>query len=167
MLTDAQVVALRAKIFLDPTAAAFIAARNAGGLVTYLNTASTFYAWKTSVRIDEIGDAINAAELVGLTALNLQRLQAISDYSNGMINPSRQDRRDAFDQIFSAAGGTITRPALAALWRLLATNAERMLAAGTGTLAQPGLFTFQGTIENSDGEKLTFKSDGTVRTAGG
>ena len=109
-----------------------------------------FTVWKSSVPIAEVGDAINASELVGLTSLNVQRLQAISDYSGGSINPSKADRRSAFDQVFSAAGGTITRPALLALWKRLATAGEKIFATGTGSDAVPATLVIEGQIDRQD-----------------
>lgn len=109
-----------------------------------------FTVWKTSVPISEVGDAINASELVGLTSLNVQRLQAISDYSGGVINPSKSDRRSAFDQVFSAAGGTVTRPSLLALWKRLATAGEKLFATGTGSDAVPATLVVEGVIDRQD-----------------
>lgn len=112
-----------------------------------------FTVWKTSVPIEEVGDAINATELVGLTSLNLQRLQTVSAFSGGLINPSRADRRSAFDQVFSAAGGTITRPALLALWKRTATTFEKLFATGTGSDAVPATLVLEGEVSYFDVEK--------------
>jgi hypothetical protein len=109
-----------------------------------------FTVWKSSVPIEQVGDAINANELVGLTSLNVQRLQAISDYSGGNINPSKADRRSAFDQVFSAAGGAITRPALLLLWKRLATVGEKLFATGTGSDAVPATLVVEGLIDRYD-----------------
>jgi hypothetical protein len=109
-----------------------------------------FTVWKTSVPITEVGDAINASELVGLTTGKLQQLQTISDFSGGVINPSKADRRSAFDQVFSAAGGAITRPALLALWKRLATAGERIFAVGTGSDAVPATLVVEGQIDRQD-----------------
>ena len=109
-----------------------------------------FTVWKTSVSISEIGDAISATELVGLTTGKLQQLQTISDYSGGTINPSKADRRNAFDQVFSAASGTITRPALLALWKRQATAGEKIFAVGVGTDLSPALLVIEGTVDRQD-----------------
>ena len=109
-----------------------------------------FIVWKTSVSISEIGDAINASELVGLTTGKLQQLQTISDFSGGVINPSKADRRSAFDQVFSAASGTITRPSLLALWKRQATAGEKLFAVGLGTDISPAALVVEGVIDRQD-----------------
>jgi hypothetical protein len=96
------------------------------------------WAYKSRVSRGEIGDAVVATEIAGMSALNLQRLQCITgDLSDGEINPTLDDRRAAFDSIFSGAGGSGTRASLAILWRRRATVAEKLFAAGTGSTASP------------------------------
>jgi hypothetical protein len=117
----------------------------------YNQTANpSFTVWKTSVPWGQIGDKINAGELVGLTTGKLTQLQTLSLISPTGINPSVQDRRDAFEQIFSAASGTITRPALTALWKRLSTYAEKLFATGTGSDAAPATLVIEGTIHADD-----------------
>jgi hypothetical protein len=53
------------------------------------------------------------------------------------INPSLADRRQFFDDIFSGAGGVNTRANLLALWKELATRAQKLFSTGTGTDAAP------------------------------
>ena len=116
-------------------------------IAAYYNThTGAFFVWKSLVRISEIGDAINANELVGLTSLNLQRLQAIAAFSGGDLNPGLTDRRNSFDQVFSGAGGTITRPLLLALWKRTASRVETLFATGTGTNAVPATLVVEGLI---------------------
>jgi hypothetical protein len=152
-LTPAQLTALQAAINAetDPT---FVGYRNAGAtgwMASWFNEASTFVVWKTSVPVKEVGDAINAAELAGLTALNLQRLQAMcGDLSGGFINPANADRRSGFDDVFSGAGGQVTRVSLATLWKRNATRGEKVFATGTGTTVAPGTLVYEGTISDSD-----------------
>lgn len=153
MLTPAQIATLKTAINAetDPT---FVALRNAGAtgaMAEWFNQPhATFIVWKTQVGIVEIGNAIVSTELVGLTSINLQRLQTISDYSDGTLNPSLADRRAAFDDVFSGAGGTNTRPRLLALWKRFATRGERVFATGTGTSASPGTLVFEGAITDAD-----------------
>lgn len=160
-LTDAQQAALKADILADPTLSAQpMTMDGAIAIAAVYNTLSSpdYYVYKTSVKVSDIGDNINAGELVGLTALNLQRLQCLcGDLSGGTINPTIKDRRDAFAQIFSASSGTITRPQLDALWRRLATRVEKLLAVtspgntGTrGTTANPDTVTFEGVLAPTD-----------------
>lgn len=62
-MTPAQLTALRAACFADPTAAAFfVAPGNASGLRSYLNGASASNAWRTDAPVDAILDAIEWAK---------------------------------------------------------------------------------------------------------
>lgn len=113
----------------------------------YNGTASpSFTVWKKLATLNQIGDAINATELAGLTSLNISRLEAIATYSPAGVNPSLADRRQAFDDIFSGAGGTNTRASLLALWKRLANRAEKLFATGTGSDASPATLSFEGAL---------------------
>ena len=114
----------------------------------YYNAPSdpAFILWRTSVTNEEIGDAFNGTEIAGLASLPMQRIQVLAAMSNGTQNPSRFDRRDAFDRIFSGAGGANTRAALAVIWRRFATRAEVLFATGLGSDASPATPGWQGAI---------------------
>jgi hypothetical protein len=117
-------------------------------IAQYYNTAATpsFTVWKSNVLIAEVGKKINGTELAGLTQANLTRLQTIAIFCAPGVNPSLPDHRAFFDDVFSGAGGTITRPALLALWKRLASNVEKLLATGTGTDPSPATLQYEGPI---------------------
>jgi hypothetical protein len=115
-----------------------------------LNASPDFTVWKTAVSNEDIGNAMNGTEIAGLSSLNMQRLQVLSAYSNGTQNPSRADRRAAFDAAFSGAGGTITRAALLILWKRLATRLEKIFATGTGSNASPATLVVEGAISGQE-----------------
>ena len=115
-----------------------------------LNATPDFTVWKTSVLNEGIGSAMNGTEIAGLSSLNMQRLQVLAAYSNGAQNPSRQDRRAAFDAAFSGAGGTITRAALLILWKRLATRLEKIFATGTGSNVSPATLVVEGAISGQE-----------------
>jgi hypothetical protein len=98
-----------------------------------LQASPSFTVWKTNVSLTEIGDKIDGTELEGLASLPLTRLQTIGLYSAAGVNPSLADRRAFFDGVFNGAGGVTTRPNLLALWKLLATNAQKLANFSTGT----------------------------------
>ncbi len=58
-------------------------------------------------------------------------------YAGAGVNPSLADRRQCFDDIFSGAGGATTRANLLALWKRLATFAQKLFSTGTGSDAVP------------------------------
>lgn len=160
-LTTAQAAALKADILADSTLSAQPTTYDGAiAIAAAYNLPATpdYYVYKTSVPVTQIGDNINASELVGLTALNLQRLQCLcGDLSGGALNPTIKDRRDAFDQIFSSSGGATTRPQLAALWRRTATRAEKLFAVASpgmtgtrGSTADPDTLTFEGQLQALD-----------------
>jgi hypothetical protein len=93
--------------------------------------------WKKLVSISEVGDKVNGGELAGLTSLNNTRLQTVVLLSPGGVNPSLADRRQFFDDIFSGAGGATTRGNLLALWKRLASYAQKLFSTGTGSDAAP------------------------------
>lgn len=147
-LTPIQRTTLKAWIVLDTGANALYQNGDLAGLADYLNadTSPAFIVFKTAVTNEAIGDAMDGTEVAGLASLKLQRLQVMQAYSNGSQNPSRSDRRAGFDDVFSGAGGQITRAALYALWRRTATKLEKVFATGTGSDASPATLVIEGVI---------------------
>lgn len=149
MLTPAQLQTLKTDIAADGTLnsqpnnsdgnAVIAAAYNTNAL-------PAFTVWKTNVSLTDIGNKFNGSELAGLTTANQTRLQTIAQYSANGVNPSLADRRAFFDDVFSGAGGNVTRPALLALWKRLASRGEKLYATGTGTDASPATLVVEGLI---------------------
>ncbi len=154
-LTTAQLQALKADIVADSALNAQPNTSDGAFAIAALYNllaSPAFIVWKTAVSWQAIGDQIDAGELVGLTTSKLTQLQTLALISQDGINASSADRRGAFDQIFSAAGGTITRPRLLTLWKRSATRAEKLFASGTGSDASPATLslTFDGTLQYQD-----------------
>lgn len=151
-LTTAQKQTLKTHIQSNSDTNAVYVANDLTGLAALLNADASpaFTVWKTLVLWDEIGDKIDALELVGLTTAKLTQLQTVALIAPNGVNPSMQNRRDAFDQVFSAAGGNITRPALATLWKRSATRLEKIFATGTGSVASPATLVVEGLITTND-----------------
>ena len=161
--TPAQITALRAAIFADAPSAALLAAGDTQGLRTRLNADAGFIAWKSSVSITETGRVFNGAEWAGMTSANHTRLQTVAQYM-ATYRPELADVRAMFNDIWSGAGGTVTRPALLALWKRPTLRAERMLATGNGLDATPGILTWEGTISDHTTAVLVFRDNGTIWT---
>ena len=152
-LTAPQLATLKADILSKPALSS--QPMNSDGdsnIAKYYNgqAAPNFTVWKTNVTTTQVGDNIVATELAGMTSLNLQRLQNIVTISTDGINASLPDRRAFFDDIFSGAGGAVTRPKLLALWKRFATEGEKLYATGTGSDATPATMTFEGSISYQD-----------------
>lgn len=157
-LTPQQVVSLRAAVFADPTAAAFVTGGNAAGLRGYLNGASATSAWHTYAPVSGLLDAINWAQYTPTDAVagadtdplltrkigwmlsikikqtNLQLMLQGRDTINCAPPNVRAGLRDAVIQVPSGAGGAATSPGgasgvtLLARCQRVATRAEIMLA---------------------------------------
>ena len=149
LLTPAQALVLKADIEADGVLNAL--PKNSTGAfhiaVAYNFLASPdFTVWKTSVPIVEVGQNVDGSELANKTTGDNTRLQTIIQLSGGFINPSLADQRMFFDDVFSGAGGNITRPKLLALWKRLSTRLEKVFAIGTGSDASPATMVIEGSI---------------------
>jgi hypothetical protein len=151
-LTTAQAAILRTDINSNADALALKTAGNIAGLADLYNAIDVaFFVWKTNVPISHVGDAIVASELAGLTGLNVDRLSCIAQLSPMGLNPSKADRRTAFDDIFSGAGGVNTRAALLVLWKRNARRIEKLFATGgNGQNATPATLVYEGVVTFDD-----------------
>ena len=155
-MTPAQLQTLKTNIAADGVLAAkpmHDSGRQEIATAYNLPASPNFTVWKTNVPVSQIGDNFWGSELAGMTTGNQTRLQTIALYSPDGINPSLLDRRAMFDDIFSGAGGTNTRPKLLALWKRLATRAEKLYAntsGGNGADATPATLVFEGQVTMRD-----------------
>jgi hypothetical protein len=151
MLTTAQKATLKTDVLANSDTLALYNAGNHAGLAAQYNLDAVpdYWVWRTSVPINEVGNTFNATELAGLTSLNTQRLQNLAAWSSVGVNPTTAGVRQFFDDIFSGAGGAITRPALLVLWRRKANRFEKVFATGAGTTAAPSLLGLEGALSTS------------------
>jgi hypothetical protein len=158
-LTTAQKTTFKADIIAasDPACIALEASptnsdfANAVAALYNANASPDYWVYKTNATLPDIGNAIVATELAGLTSLNVDRLSVIAQYAPSGINPSLADRRAAFDDIFSGAGGANTRTALAVLWRRLGRRVEKLLkTAGDGSTGTPATLGYEGPLSYQD-----------------
>lgn len=155
-LTTAQLQTL--KTFLDANLSGLPDEEASAAL--NLSASPDFWVWRTRV---------SKAELVGSTSVDgttfawngsgfIGRSQGERDAwrelfnGSGFCNPSMPNVRTAFQDIFS--GGTAPAPAnrahLAAMCRRLATVAEELFAAGTGSTASPAVMGAEGLLTSTD-----------------
>lgn len=152
-LTSAQLATLNAAINGNQTWAAYPQTSDGyTDLAATLNktAAPAFIVWKSSVGIRETGQAFNGAEWAGMTTANHTRLQTVAQYLADGYNAAKADVRAMFNDIWSGAGGANTRTALLALWKRSATEAEKLLASGTGSDAVPATLGYEGSISYQD-----------------
>lgn len=142
-LTTMQRNILAADIAANPTLAAYKAAGNLNALASHYSEPASpaFMVWRTGVGADEIGNAWSGADIDGMSALNMQRLQLLLASSPaGTFNMSRADRRTGFLNPFGTSPTNASRVAMLALWKQPVDRFARLFATGTGTDATPGLF---------------------------
>lgn len=110
-----------------------------------------FWAYrKTPVPLWEVGNGIDFNEMANLTTADSTRLQNIFITSNQGIDGSIQNRRDAFNNIFSGTGGANTRAALDPVWRRKVTRVEKLYTTGTGSTGSPAQMATQGPITTNE-----------------
>lgn len=154
-LTTVQQATLKAAILADPAYNTLPVNNNSAlTIATSMNIAVTpaFVVWKNSESIGNIGKAFNATELAGLSTLNNTRLQTLAQYLANGVTPSLASIRQFFDDIFSGAGGVLTRAALLALWKRTPTanKIEKLFSAGTGTDVSPATMGPEGNLDYID-----------------
>ena len=155
-MTPAQIAILRPVVQAEPSLAQAVLTGQDNVIAAWLNALAVppFIVWKTSITKNQVGEAMNSAEVGGLTTANTNRLMVMQAYSEA-FNPSRADTRAGFDGVFAGAGGVLTRAALLALYKRSATRAEKVLAVGNGLDATPATMTFE--------ESVTIEQAGLMR----
>ena len=165
-LSASQLTALRAAVFLDPAANALLVVGNSSGLRTYLNTPTNpaWIAWRTDVPVDSIMS--NGMDWTRVDNLSVGKSR-IWDWMGrlGTLNCAKANIRAGIDATWvGTAADLAVRATVYTHCKRAATNAEKMLATGTGTDAAPGLTTFQGDVIERDSTMLVFRDDGTIWT---
>jgi hypothetical protein len=153
MLTPSQQATLKAYIAADPILSA--QPMTMGGayfIAEVLNAIASpaFIVWKTNVPIADTGQAFNGAEWAGMTTANHTRLQTVAQYLAQGYSAALSDIRAMFNDIWSGAGGTITRANLLALWKRSALLGEKVLATGAGSDASPAVMGYEGLLSPDD-----------------
>lgn len=158
-LTPAQRTTLRTSITGNTDAPGSLTLHTDGNLealAALYNTASTFWVWKTSVSKAELTNATSVDATTfnwtgtGFITRSVGERDAWRELfdSEGKLNPSLPQVRQAFTDIFS--GATAPAPAnrthLATVSRRLASRVERVFATGTGSTAVPGFLVVEGPL---------------------
>lgn len=148
-MTADELTVLAAAIAADAELSAFSEThKGAYGIAELLNTTAVpdFTVWRSNVSITEIGETLDGAEVEGLTTAQSNRMMIGGTYAVDGVNASISKSRSFFDSLFSTAEGAVTGPALAMLWRRLATRGEVIFATGSGTEADPATLGREGNI---------------------
>jgi len=170
-MTPSEIIALRAKVFQDASAAALVAAGNSFGLLAYLNadTSPAWIVWRTAVSQDEIMlNGFDWARVDNLSVGKARVWEWLFDNDAKSLNPSKANVRAGIDQAWVGTGADLAvRAAVYVHCKRTATVAEKMLGSGTGTDVSPGLLTFEGLLSQSDTTSIIFKDNGQIWTAQG
>jgi hypothetical protein len=106
-----------------------------------------FTVWRTDVPAGDIGNAWSGADIDGMSALNMQRLQLLLASSpDGTFNMSRIDRRTGFLNPFGVNANNASRVAMNVVFRRLANVLEKLFSTGTGTNDTPATLTVEGSL---------------------
>lgn len=172
-MTPAQLVTLKAALLADANLSADIAAGNHGNIVSYMNadSPSGFMVWRTVVKTEDIFDAIVWSSLTPVDVpdatqewanrslacqgkqFNLQTILSGRQTINGTKANIRAGLQDALLNVPAGVSGALLNAGWAAVKAVLsrvATRAEALYATGTGTVASPGLLTFEGKVQTYD-----------------
>lgn len=157
--SSTQIATLRTAVLAEPTLAA---ARNAGddaAIAAWCNTIASpdFYAWRATMSTAEIGLLVNYVAVAAMTTANLDRVKAFYTLNPASFDPGRSDIRTFLADTFSGAlggQGQATRDALDAAYRLKLTRAEKLIATGTGSFADPAIAGWTGSITTSTASLL-------------
>ena len=154
-LTAAQNATLKAAINADPTLSAYPntpdGSQDMCNQQLNLNAIPSYICWKPLVAINATGEVFDGTEWAGMTAANISRLSCVAAYLVQGYNASRADVREMFNDVWSGAGGQITRTNLLAFWKRSAWLGEKILKTiGAGTDADPATLGYVGALSGSD-----------------
>lgn len=156
--TQSELNTLKTAVQAEPSIADCVSTGNDICVADWLNSKSTFIVWRTSVSKNEYqtstgpttGTTFDWSGTGGYIARSAGERDAWNSMfsATGSVNPSRANVIAAFNDIFSGtgAGAVANRALLLDLSKRAATFAEKILATGAGTQANPGKLVFEGSI---------------------
>lgn len=154
MLTPTQAQTLKAYILADPVLSTFPHTQDGAYAIAEAlkaTAAPEYVVWRTNVPAGEIGNAWSGADIDGMSALNMQRLQLLLASSpQGVFDMSRLDRRTGFLNPFGASGSNPSRVAMLIVFKRSATVLEKLFASGAGTSANPSTMVVEGALDYNE-----------------
>jgi len=159
MLTESQHQALAVYVDTQPALEAHLVAGDVYLVTQALNEpTAAFWVWRSDLSEAEAtggvspdGTTFSWTALIARSAgeqFGWERLFALT----GSVNPSLQNVRQAFADVFSGASNNAPaqRTHMQAMCRRLATVAEQVLATGTGSTASPATMGHEGAVGDND-----------------
>ena len=158
MLTSAQKITLKAAIAAetDSTFAALRTAGNEQGMADWYNSLASpaFYCWRTNVSRVEIynttsGEGTTWSWTFYKNQAAVEQNAWVQMFMGDQADFSQANLRAGIAVIFTSASAANATHALA-IGKRQAQRGEKVFASGTGTLATPATFGWQGTISAQD-----------------
>lgn len=146
--TQPQKDLLNTAIRAEPSIATCVTEGNDGCMADWLNSTSTFVVWKTALQEVDVlqSDAFNFSLVDSLTAGKRDEWSNFL-FREGKCNPSKANIRAGLLDIWSGtAAKTSVYNEIISLSKRNASQAEKVLATGTGTTATPEILTFEGSF---------------------
>jgi len=151
-LTPAQLQTLKSAIAAetDSSFAALRAANDESGMANWYNGNSSTYCWRTSVSRAEIynstsGEGTNWSWTFYKNQSAVEQNAWVQMFMGDQADFSQANLRAGIAVIFTSASAANATHALA-VGKRLATRGEKVFASGTGTLATPATFGWQGSL---------------------
>ena len=147
--TPTQISALRADA--QANAQACIASGDDGCVANYLNSQSAFVVWKTNIRVADVYAlaGFDFTLVDGLTQGKRDEWRML--FTGDVSNPSQANIRAGYVDVWSGTTPKVAvQTAILTYAKRFATNAEKVLATGTGTTVAPANLTWEGLIQPSD-----------------
>lgn len=148
MLTNAQLITLRAAAIADGAAAGYIATADDQALADWFNVdQATYIVWRTNLTPDQSRTAI-VQGATQLDALTTGKRDSLFWLLSEPVRPTDASVRAAIDDLCGTQA--TLKSALQAALRRTATRAEKLLATGTGTTGSPATLTYEGVLSAAD-----------------
>jgi len=180
-LSSTQRDTLKAAIIADVALASARASRDTQAIADYLNAASSYLVWRTSLETADVLDAIVWSNLTPIDPpdgsmtwlcrslacqgkqLSLQiMLQGVPSVKPAKAN-FRAGLQDALTNVPAGAGGALIAAGWAAVKNAMqrpATRLEQLYASGSGTAASPGSLTVEGSVDELVIRQLAWSDTG-------
>lgn len=152
MLTTSQLTALKTAILADPTMSLAASENRWWDVAEVLNTKATpdFIVWLTAITKEDIyANGFTWTEVDSVTDLKWRVWNEI--FWSGAMNPSKPNVRAAIAEVWRGTAGKLAVQAyVLGKCKRPALLGEKLLATGTGTLAEPATMTYEGVLGAQD-----------------
>ena len=151
MLTPAQVASLRTLANTDPIASGYVATADDIALASWFNEVTVHVVWRTTLN-PEMSRLAIIEGATQLDALTIGKRDSLFWLCSGNLNPSITSVRAAIDDLCGTQN--TLKGALQSAQKRTATRAEKALASGTGTTANPATMTYESLLSYAEASTI-------------